>query len=403
MFETSPELTYATVTLGCKVNHAESDTLARALEASGMIRADLEASDVVFVNTCTVTGEADKKARKAVRHALAVNPVARVIVTGCAVAIDADQFASMDPRVEAIDRTKLLLTCTKDASIEDLVRVGDGYRTRVNIKVQDGCDHACTYCIVHTARGKARSKPAHDVLAEAEAHFLHGAKEIILTGIDIGAYHDGSSDLETLARQLLDCASRHDVNGIKPRIRISSIEPLSISDGLLDLLAESDGSLCRHLHLPLQSGSNRILDDMARPYSAEKYLEIVTALRNAVPSLSLTTDIIVGFPGETENDFEETLAMARACAFSKIHVFPYSMRKGTPAAARTDQVEAEVKSSRASELRKLSDKLRTQDRESRRGTREFAIVQGSKAMTESYHEVAAPEGSAPGDLVEVLL
>ena len=389
------------INLGCKVNRVESDTIAASLLAKGCKATALDEARLVVVNTCTVTGEADKKARKAVRHALATAKNAVVVVTGCSVAIDADTYRNLDSRVEVIQRADLLMALAQDEASSH-VRMGEGFRTRVSLKVQDGCDHACTYCIVHVARGPATSVPAEKVMADARRYLERGVKELVLTGIDLGSYRDGDMRVEHLVEGLLELADTCAGAGEQPaRVRASSLEPHSISDRFIELLATSDGRLCRHVHLPLQSGSTRVLHEMARTYSAESFTELIAELRSRVPSLSLTTDIICGFPGETEEDFARTLEIARACAFSKIHVFPYSRREGTPAAARADQIDALVKTERTSKLRSLAEELREADLRSRSGNVELALVEGDVALTESYHEIPAPAGARLGQLVAI--
>ncbi len=278
-------------------------------------------------------------------------------------------------------------------------------RTRVGVKVQDGCDNACTYCIVHVARGRATSRPANEVVAEAAALARAGVREIVLTGINLGSYDDSGLDLADLCRRLLDeTADLHGPGEAPCRFRIGSVEPMDVSMDFIGLLAEAEGRLCRHLHLPLQSGSSKVLREMARPYDTEEYRQLVDYLRAMVPEIALTTDIIVGFPGETEDDFADTCDLARHAAFSKIHVFPYSRREGTPAAERTDQVPSAVKADRAARLRALSDKLAAADRAVRAGTTELALVERpGHATTESYHETTVPESALVGTLVTVTL
>ncbi|MBQ9001041.1 MAG: MiaB/RimO family radical SAM methylthiotransferase [Eggerthellaceae bacterium] len=394
---------FCVVNLGCKVNRVESDTIAAALMAQGGVAVDEEDAELVVVNTCTVTGEADKKARKAVRHALKSAPKADVVVTGCAVAINAEAYKALDERVSVVQRAELLASLS-DGRIADLMRLGEGFRTRVSVKVQDGCNRACTYCIVHVARGRSASVPARDVLAECERYLMRGVKELVLAGIDLGSYCDGDFKLENLVETLLELIDKNTPPGGQPaRIRASSLEPDSVSQGFIDLMAKSGGRLCRHLHLPLQAGSTKVLREMARPYTADDFCGLVDSMYGAVPDLSLSTDIICGFPGESEEEFAETLDIARRCRFSKIHVFPYSMRIGTPAAARRDQVPPEVKAARAARLRSLADELRAEDLARRAGSVELALVEGATALTESYHEISAPTGCAPGSLVPVIL
>ena len=396
------------VKLGCKVNRVESDDFAALALERGLSEAQLSQAGLVVVNTCTVTGEAEKKTRKAVRGVLRSNPKGRVIVTGCAAAIDPETYTSMDQQRVSVVPKGQMMTFLEDLLKEaekpanhagDLrLRVGDSFPTRVGIKVQDGCNNACTYCIVHVARGRAWSRPAEEILREAKALSDAGVKEIVLTGINLGTYDHQGMTLADLCKRLL-AVTAPDV-----RFRISSVEPRDIDEDLIQLLAASDGRICRHLHLPLQAGSTKVLKEMARPYKAEFFLDLVARLRAAVPELSLSTDIIVGFPGETEEDFQETVAVARACRFSKIHIFRYSKRAGTPAAARFDQVPPEVKAERAKRLEAVEEELRLEDLAARKGTRELALVEtDGVATTESYHTVPAPEGAAVGCLVECVL
>ena len=278
-------------------------------------------------------------------------------------------------------------------------------RTRVGVKVQDGCDNACTYCIVHVARGRATSRPANEVVAEAAALARAGVREIVLTGINLGSYDHGGVSLADLCRRLLDeTAGLHGPGEPPCRFRVGSIEPQDVTGDFIALLAEAEGRLCRHLHLPLQSGSSKVLREMARPYDAHEFRQLADYLRAVVPEIALTTDVIVGFPGETEEDFADTCDLARRVGFSKIHVFPYSRREGTPAAARADQVDPAAKAARAAELRALSDELAAADRAARTGTVELALVEApGAATTESYHEVAAPADAPVGSLVPVRL
>ena len=418
----------AVVNLGCKVNRVESDAVAAALRARGAEPA-ADGADLVVVNTCTVTGEAEKKARKAVRRALKDHGRATVVVTGCAAVIDPATYEAMDPRVRIVGKGELLAAIERgewDDAASDAgngvprfedpaalapLPVGEGFRTRVGVKVQDGCDNACTYCIVHVARGRATSRPAAEVEAEVRALAAAGVRELVLTGINLGSYCDGdrrdprTMRLAGLLRRLLDATEALRGPGDSPcRFRISSIEPRDVDEELIGLLSEVQGRVCRHLHLPLQSGSSKVLHEMARPYDAERFVALVERLRERVPEIALSTDIIVGFPGETDGEFQQTLDVARRCGFAKIHAFPYSRREGTPAAARADQVPAAVKAARAAELRALSDELRAQDRARRAGTVELALVEeGGVAMTESYHELPAPAGAPVGSLVRATL
>lgn len=409
-------MNFAVVNLGCKVNRVESDDAAARLAARGTETAEADA-DLIVVNTCTVTGEAEKKTRKAVRRALRANDRARVLVTGCAAAVDAAFYEALDPRVRVVGKARLAeeieAWCDSEgvSAAPPLLPVGPGFRTRVGVKVQDGCDNACTYCIVHVARGRATSRAADDIVRECAEYARAGAGEIVLTGINLGSYCDGArrdpsaTRLAGLLRRLLDAtADLHAPGAFPVRFRISSIEPRDVDDALVDLLAAADGRVCRHLHLPLQAGSSKVLREMARPYDADRFRALVERLYAAVPGLALSTDVIAGFPGETDAEFQETLELARACRFAKIHAFPYSRRAGTPAAERADQVSPDIKAVRAAALRALGDELRAAERARRAGTVELALVEeGGVAMSESYFELAAPADAPVGSLVRMTL
>ncbi len=437
------------INLGCKVNRVESDDFAATLLSQGAHAVDASAADLIIVNTCTVTGEAEKKTRKAVRQALRANDCAQVVVTGCAAAIDPATYTEMSDRVRVVPKLamhELLARGPREdggassespesegiesavlfpadaeesagvlpsAHVEDAaaardaarwgtgaehVHVGEEFPTRVGVKVQDGCNNACTYCIVHVARGRAWSRPAEEIVDEVRRTAEAGAREIVLTGINLGSYSYDGMGLADLLRLLLD-ATDADV-----RFRVSSIEPRDVDDDLIALMAAAQGRICRHLHLPLQSGSTKVLREMARPYKAEQFKALVDRLYAAMPMLSLSTDVIVGFPGETEEDYQATEEMARACRFSKMHIFRYSKREGTSAARRADQVAPEVKADRAKRLEAVEAELRAADFARRAGTRELALVESDGvATTESYHAVAAPAGAREGDMVEVVL
>ena len=451
-------MNFAVVNLGCKVNRVESDDAAARLAACGVETPEAEA-DLIVVNTCTVTGEAEKKTRKAVRRALRANDRARVLVTGCAAAIDAAFYEALGDRVTVVGKAQLAdairdwceacssrsaagepadlanvpavqaegpaglsrgaargaseTACApiEQGDVAPLLHIGSGFRNRVGVKVQDGCDNACTYCIVHVARGRATSRPADEVVRECAAYARAGAGEIVLTGINLGSYCDGgrrdpsATRLAGLLRRLLDeTADLHEPGALPVRFRISSVEPRDVDDALIDLLAAADGRVCRHLHLPLQAGSSKVLREMARPYDADRFRALVERLYAAVPGLALSTDVIAGFPGETDAEFQETLELARACRFAKIHAFPYSRRAGTPAAERPDQVPPAVKAARAAQLRALGDELRAAERARRAGTVELALVEeGGVAMSESYFELAAPADAPVGSLVRMTL
>ena len=389
---------FCVVNLGCRVNRVESDNIIQAYLARGGELVGISYADVIVVNTCTVTGEAEKKTRKAIHRALRSNEHAKVVVTGCAANVDPEGYAALDERVMVVDKMDLL-----EVQSDLPARVGDDFPARVGVKIQDGCDHACTFCIVHVARGRAWSRPSTEILAEVKSLEDAGVGEIVMTGIDLGSYceesHGESSvhDLCWLLRLLLSETE-------KCRFRISSIEPISVSDELIELMATSGGRICEHLHLPLQSGSTKVLKEMDRPYDADYFRRLVKRLRDAMPLISLTTDIMVAFPGETEEDFQESLALASYARFSKIHVFRYSRRAGTPAAAREDQVPAQVSEERARRLRDLSAELRLDFGSGLVGERELVAVEGDgKGMGSRYYRCSVDSGLPAGSLVPLRL
>lgn len=425
---------FAVVNLGCKVNRVESDAATALLLSRGGVVAPADDCELIVVNTCTVTGEAEKKTRKAVHRALRENERARVVVTGCAAAIDPASFEAMDERVAVVAKGALeswlaafaeetlcsdghARACENSCDPVSDLRVGEGFPTRVGLKIQDGCENACTYCIVHVARGASWSRPADEIVEEAVRLARAGVKEIVLTGINLGSYRDGDSGLAALLRRLLDetaqpaCGPAADEGEIAAaaslgeqlvRFRVSSMEPLDVDDDFIALLASAHGRICRHLHLPLQSGASTVLDRMHRPYDACTFEALVDKLRSSVAGLSLSTDIIVGFPGETDEEFAQTLALAERCRFSRIHVFPYSRRAGTPAAEYPCQVPPETRNHRARVLREEAARMRREDRAARAGTSELALVESDDAaMTESYYDVTPPVGAKRGELVPI--
>lgn len=360
------------------------------------------------MSTCTVTGEADAKSRKLVRAVLR-GCDAPVIVTGCVVNVDADELAGISPRICCVkDKREVPAIAARLVRAQRVdepdpldvarVRAGAGaFRTRVDLKIQDGCDNACSYCIVRTARGPARSMPAAEIVAQARVMAAQGVPELVLVGIDLASYDDAGLDLAGLVGMLRD-------RTCIPRVRISSVEPQSITPSLTGLLAASDGWLCRHLHLCLQSGSTKVLREMNRHYSAEDFSALVRSLREACPPLALSTDVIVGFPGESDEDFEQTCGIVESCGFMRLHVFKYSRRPGTPAAARADQVDPRVKAERSMALIRLGERLAREDMQRRVGTSEQVVIERPGLGTsESYHAVSCDASIPPGTLVTLEL
>ena len=387
--------------LGCKVNRVESDTLIAELLSHGVDNVALDEATVVLINTCTVTAEADSKARKAVRKALAAAQSPQVIVTGCAAVIDPQMFAELGANVRVIPDKQAAaaaaLALLVDSSLEvvPIRRTGAGFPTRMGIKIQDGCDNRCSYCIVSTARGPARSVPITQILSQVQEAESSGVREIVLTGINLGRFSDCGQDLTGLLKILIESTTTM-------RFRLSSIEPPNVDSELAECISSADGRICAHLHLPLQSGSDTVLARMGRSYDISSFRDRVAALRSSLPHLALTTDVIVGFPGETEEEFQQTLDFCKQIAFAKIHVFRYSVRKGTPAATMPDQVAPTIKAERAQILRDLAADLRKSDAQNRIGTLEAVLVEAKgRATSDSYYTVKVPGGVPAGELVKM--
>jgi threonylcarbamoyladenosine tRNA methylthiotransferase MtaB len=412
------ELTVAVRTLGCKVNRAESEKIAAELLGRGVrITAEDEAA-VVVINTCTVTGEADAKGRKAVRRALGAAKRPLVVVTGCLAALDRGSLTELGERVVVeADKARVVSAVRRALDLEPdcggralapaALRIGDAFRTRAALKIQDGCDAFCSYCIVPHARGVPRSMSLPEIVAEAESLVAAGVREIVLTGINVGRYADAQSGARL--QDVLRAVSATDV----ARVRLSSIEPLDLTPELLGAMAESRAS-CAHLHVPLQSGCDEVLSAMGRTYTTAQFVGRLEAAREALPGVVFSTDVIAGFPGESASQAAETLAFCEEAGFSKLHVFRYSPREGTPAAARTDHIPPAEKNVRAATLRELSARQVHSQALLRAGThaevlveRIFSAPEGhqiAEGTTREYDRVRFPaNGEREGGLVDVRL
>ncbi|MGQ9579879.1 MAG: tRNA (N(6)-L-threonylcarbamoyladenosine(37)-C(2))-methylthiotransferase MtaB [Armatimonadota bacterium] len=360
--------TVAYYTLGCKVNQYETERIRAELERAGFRTVPFGSiADVYIVNTCSVTSTADAKSRAAIRKAHRLNPDACIAVTGCYVQLEAETVASIDgvsivagttEKEELARRVLALLVNKKNvAQVESISQVAAEYRneirsqsiclrirTRAIVKIQDGCDHFCSYCVVPYARPIKRSRPANEVLSEIEELAEFGYKEIILTGIRLGAYQDDKYKLPELINLIVQ------VPGVT-RVRLSSIEPWEVDTSLLEALEHP--KICKHLHIPLQSGNDEVLARMNRPYSSGDYLTLVKKLQKKFPGIGITTDVMVGFPGETDEAFQDTCNLVREAGFARIHVFRYSPRKRTCAAEMPNQVPESVKKARSKMLLRL--------------------------------------------------
>ncbi|QOY36193.1 tRNA (N(6)-L-threonylcarbamoyladenosine(37)-C(2))-methylthiotransferase MtaB [Anaerobacillus isosaccharinicus] len=358
-------------TLGCKVNHYETEAIWQLFQQSGYEKKDFESiADVYVINTCTVTNTGDKKSRQIIRRAIRRNPDAVICVTGCYAQTSPAEILDI-PGVDIVvgtqDRTKMLDyiqqynverkpinavgNIMKTRIYEELDVPTFTDRTRASLKIQEGCNNFCTFCIIPWARGLMRSREPKEVIKQANQLVAAGYKEIVLTGIHTGGYGEDMKDysLASLLKEL------EEVKGLK-RIRISSIEASQISDEVIEVINASE-KIVRHLHIPLQSGSDTVLKRMRRKYTMAFFAERLERLKEALPGLAVTSDVIVGFPGETNEEFQETFDFIAQHKFSELHVFPYSKRTGTPAARMDEQVDEEVKTTRVHKLIELSNQL----------------------------------------------
>lgn len=364
--------TVSLYTLGCKVNHYETEAIWQLFKEQGYERNEFEQqADVYVINTCTVTNTGDKKSRQVIRRAIRQNPDAVICVTGCYAQTSPAEIMAI-PGVDIVvgtqDRHKMLglidqyreerqpinavRNIMKNRVYEELDVPAFTDRTRASLKIQEGCNNFCTFCIIPWARGLMRSRDPQEVIRQAQQLVDAGYLEIVLTGIHTGGYGQDFKDYN-LAQLLRDLEAQ--VKGLK-RLRISSIEASQLTDEVIEVLQNSK-IVVNHLHIPIQSGSDAVLKRMRRKYTMDFFSERLRKLEQALPDLAITSDVIVGFPGETEEEFMETYNFIRDHKFSELHVFPFSKRTGTPAARMEDQVDEEIKNERVHRLIALNDQL----------------------------------------------
>ena len=366
--------TVALQTVGCKLNQAESESLAcKFLNAGFGVVAPDQDPDVYILNTCTVTHIADRKCRHHLRSFRRLNPRALVVATGCYVDRDAAgvRVEGVDLAIGNTDKDRLVEIVagrlgSRNISVRGPLRTPN-FLTRSLVKIQEGCNQCCSYCIVPHVRGGERSVPAGEVISEVRDRASRGYQEVVLTGTRIGAY-DGAGGLEGLVRRILD-------NTTIPRLRLSSLQPRELSTSFIKLWRDS-GRICRHLHLALQSGTDSVLKRMGRGYSTSEYEEAVNLVREAMPDVAITTDVIVGFPGESEEEFEESHRFCERIGFAGLHIFPYSARPGTPAARMSGKVPEKIKKARSRIMLELAS----------RSAREFRRRFSGQAMPVLWEE-----------------
>ena len=425
MSKTTP-LKVAFHTLGCKVNQHDSAIMAALFQDAGYDIVDFnETADVYVINTCTVTHLSDRKSRQMIRRAAGENPEATVVVGGCYAQTAKNELEALNEVdliigtnerhrvVEAVEdfranhvKTAYMPDDEELFVYEDLPHERVSGMTRAYVKVQEGCDQFCAYCIIPYARGPLRSRSEEDTIAEINMLVEKGYKEVILTGIHLGAYgrgvKDQTCDLTGLCRRILDETKIE-------RLRLGSLEGIEVTDELIEMIADNP-RMAQHLHLPLQSGCDRTLEAMRRPYDSEEFRNMMRSIRQRVPDIAITTDLMVGFPDETEEDFKESLVFCNDIAFANMHIFKYSMRGGTPAAAMTGQIDPQIKERRAKQMADVAQKNKHEYEQRFVGkTLRILVEEQNKdglwtGHSSNYLFVAFPgEGLRSGDFVDVKL
>lgn len=397
---------FKVVTLGCRTNQYESQGYADQLKQMGYREArEEEEADLCIVNTCTVTKSADSSSRHVIRTLLRKHPNAKVAVTGCMVGSGSKELEKVDSKLALIPNEKkeslILELFPEEKNLPEFqIKTFDAH-TRAFVKVQDGCNSFCTYCIIPYVRGRSRSRQMGEIVREVEGLIDRGYKEVVITGVNVGDF-DGGGNLADLVRAI------DQIPGLK-RLRISSIDPDEIDENLADAVLNGK-TTCPSMHIVLQSGSNAMLKRMNRKYTKQLFLETVQRMKKRNPDFTVTTDIIVGFPGETEEDFLETIEVAKEVEFAKIHMFPYSPRERTRAALYPNRVSSDVMKKRKGELLVLSEKLGFELREKFLGRKMSVLLEGEEEKglisghTENFLRVWIPkENFKANDLVEVEL
>lgn len=396
-------------TLGCKTNQFESAAMIEQLQAAGYIVVPFtEPSDIYIVNSCTVTARTDAETRRLIRRARRLNPASRIIATGCYAQVAPGELEKM-PELDCVlgnqekqNIAALLESTTHEVSDIAAISQADALKltsfaehTRAFLQIQNGCNSFCSYCIVPYARGRSRSVTPADIIQGIRNLAESGFKEIVLTGIHLGAYgldFPVPTTLTALVRQI-------EAEKLVPRLRIGSVEPNELSEELLTLMAGSE-SICPHLHLPLQSGSDTVLSRMGRPYTAALFRELMGMISEAMPDAFIGADVIAGFPGETEEEFAETVRLCEELPFSDLHVFPYSSRPGTRAAGMPEHVADRVVTARAARLREIAAVKKRRLMEGFIGRELTVLVQGHtksgmcRGLSRNYIPVAFPGDKA---------
>ena len=398
---------YSIVTFGCRVNQADSLRLEEELRGRGGTPSAAADAEVVVVNTCSVTATADQGARQTIRRIARDNPSSRIIVTGCYATRCGDELAALPNVVKVVrnnDKDRLVdalaeRSMSGDGPCGAVLEPGIAGRTAYTLRVQTGCDEACAYCIIPSTRGTGRSVPLPDVVGEVQRVAASGFKEIILTGVHLGSY---GQDLPTPVGliDLLRALGRIEADVV---FRVSSLEPMDCSAAMVDLMASSAGRFAPHFHLPLQHASDRMLLLMRRPYTLDYYRALIDSIRERLPHASIGSDMIVGFPGETDRDFAANLEYLPSSPLTHLHVFPYSDRPGTAATAMRGKVGGAVTRERGMELRAIGATLTRRFHTGQFGTIRpgLTLEDGTLVVTDNYLKVRVPAGRQRNQRVNV--
>ena len=408
---------YSIVTFGCRVNQADSLRLEQEFRARGCAGSLPGEADVVVVNTCSVTATADQGARQTIRRVARENPAARIVVTGCYATRCASDVETLPGVVHVVrndEKLGIASLLEQSGELPTSVRFGEGAgpcgaeiepgiggRTCFTLRVQTGCEERCSYCIIPTTRGRGRSLSVEEVVRQVERVAASGFKEIALTGVHLGSYGRDLEPRRSLSELL------HALAGIDADVtfRVSSLEPMDCTPDIVDLVAASGGRFAPHFHLPLQHASDRLLDRMRRPYSLDHYRRLVDGIVERLPHASIGTDLIVGFPGESDGDFATNENYLPTSPLSHLHVFPYSDRPGTEATALAGKVAGPVIRERGGRLRQIAAQLSARFREAQVGTVRpgLTLEDGTLVVTDNYLKVKIPAGLKRNERVRVKL
>jgi threonylcarbamoyladenosine tRNA methylthiotransferase MtaB len=402
---------YAIVTFGCRVNQADSQHLEQQLLALGGSSASTEHADLVVVNTCSVTASADQGARQVIRRIARVNSEARIVVTGCYATRAPDEIQQLPHVVRIVPNHRKAELAFEVRELSTAERFGGGEgscgarfepgvagRTAFTLRVQTGCAESCSYCIIPSTRGRPRSVPIDAVVREVGAAVAAGFKEVALTGVHLGSYGRDLAPARSLENLMDTLAERF----LSVLFRISSLEPMDCSERLVECVA-TKACFAPHFHLPLQHASDRLLASMSRPYTIDHYSDLVSGIRRRLPDAAIGSDVIVGFPGESDSDFRELVAYLERSPLTHLHVFPYSDRPGTAASVMTGKVHGSVVRERAQMIRSISANLamRFKDSQVGRSHRALTLDDGSAVVTGNYLKLRIPPGHGRNEWVNV--